>query len=804
MGKLAAPQAERPVHRAIKAAVPAAPSTRIPRSAGTVKLRPSQVPVPIGLSVIQESPVVPESAVQFCKAISAPGDELERDARSVADVVTKGGVLPSPTPGRAEQSHPCQAGGKQMPVQRASRRPGPDVSEHGLDQAMRAASAGGGTPLPSEVRGYFEPRFGHDFSRVRVHADEASAASAQAVGARAYTVGPDIVFGANEYSPDTADGRRLLAHELTHTVQQGAAPPVAGAARIAPSRAAPYVAREDDPSGGSAVGYVAVYLDTQAGGLGAAIDFHTANGTYRYRLEDIGDLEPGEFQVHAMVKGNDVQFTFDTATGQLFRFKYILEDKKPNPTTFFRHQSAVTFSVSADEPPQKQEPLAESAPGTEQLSPEEAMSKCASGDLADVMVFPYRGTRFGGAPLTVSRDGDDIVVKSYMYVKTNADFAEQTRTLPLEAFIGGVHIKPTDVVRVHTYEPHWYHLNITGDASGDIQDEFCVTGDGMLKIGEMSDKATLMNIGMTVIDAATLIVPVGKVGKIIGAPLLGGGRNVAIAGMLALREAAPTALAGIASQTSRVVIEEQVVGQLASRAVSETTSHMLIEFSEPLVSHAAQGAGDVVEHVAGAAIKRTITVTAVDSAGHQVVSTLTTPTGDKALDKEIDEAWSKTFDTSVSETPLTEGQGVVSLPPEVAAGFTREHVAAFHRILGKSFSNDEIKVLSDLWDAAVRPGDAASLTANNSRYLFDLQRNRFWTRVASDPQAKALFTDAGCQFSGGAPYYLLNGRRITITIDHIIERQTTPQLALTASNLQLSFSRENSVVLRLLNQLSPF
>jgi hypothetical protein len=696
-----------------------------------------------------------------------------------------------------------------MPVQRASHRPGPDVSEHGLDQAMRVASAGGGTPLPSEVRGYFEPRFGHDFSRVRVHADEASAASAQAVRARAYTVGPDIVFGANEYSPGTADGRRLLAHELTHTVQQGAAPPVAASARIAPSRTAPYVARqEDSASAGSTVGYVAVYLDTQAGGMGAAIDFHTAKGTYRYRLEDIGDLKPGEFRVHATVKGNDVQFTFDTATGQLFSFKYILEDKKPNPTTFFRHQSAVTFSVSADEPPQKQEPLAESAPGTQQLSPEEAMSKCASGDLADVMVFPYRGTRFGGAPLTVSRDGDDIVVKSYVYVKHNADFAAQTRTLPLEAFIGGVHIKPTDVVRVHTYEPHWYHLNITGDASGDIQDEFCVTGEGMLKIGEMSDKATWMNIGMTVIDAATLMVPVGKVGQVIGAPLLRGGRNVAVAGMLALREAAPTAFAGIASQTTRVVIEEQVVGQVASRAVSETTSHMLIEFSEhtaePLVSGAAHGAGDVAEHAAGAAVARTVTVTAVDSAGHQVVSTLTTPTGDKALDKEIDEAWAKTFDTSVSETPLTPGQGVVSLPPEVAAGFTSEHVVAFHRILGKSFSKDEIKVLSDLWDTAARPGDAASLTANNSRYLFDLQRNRFWTRVASDPQAKALFTDAGCQFSGGAPYYLLNGRRITITIDHIIERQTVPQLALTASNLQLSFSRENSVVLRLLNQLSPF
>lgn len=798
MSQRTAPQAGRPAHAAVTAAaVPAAPAARVLRPAGTAKLRPSQVPV------------TPQLAVQYCKTISSPGDELEREARTVASAVTAPGGPPSAGPGGAGQPCPCLADGKRAPVQFASRQPESDVSEHRLGQAVRAAGAGGGTSLPGDVRGYFEPRFGHDFSRVRVHADGASAAAAQAVRARAYTVGPDIVFGANEYSPGTADGKRLLAHELTHTVQQGAAPPAAAGGRIAPSRAAPHIARQEDPaSAGSAVGYVAVYLNSEAGGMAAAIDFHTAKGTYRYRLEDIGDLKPGEFQVRATVKGNDVEFKFDVASDQLFSFKYIIEDNKPNPTTFFRHQSAVTFSVSADEPPQKQEPLEKPDPAAAQLTPEEAMRKCASGDLPGVMVFPYRGTRFGGAPLTVSRDGDDIVVKSYVYVKGNSDFAAQTRTLPVDAFIGGVHIKPYDVVRVHTYEPHWYHLNITGDATGDIQEEFCVTGEGMLRIGEMSDKATWLNIGLTVVDAATLIVPVGKVGQIISAPVLRGGRVLAASAMLGLREAAPTAFAGIASQTSRVIIEEQVVDQVASRAVSQTTSHVLIEFSEhavePAVGGAAHGAADVGEHAAASAVARTVTVTAVDSAGRKVVSTLTAPTGDKALDKVIDEAWAQTFDTSVSNAPAAPGQGTVPVPPEIAAGFTQAHVAAFRRILGKSFSDTDIKVLSDLWDAAARPGDAGILNAGNSRYLFDLQRNRFWTRVANDAQAKALFTDAGCQFSGGAPYYLLNGRRITVTIDHIIERQTTPQLTLTAANLRLSFSRENSVVLRLINQMDPF
>jgi hypothetical protein len=146
----------------------------------------------------------------------------------------------------------------------------------------------------------------------------------------------------------------------------------------------------------------------------------------------------------------------------------------------------------------------------------------------------------------------------------------------------------------------------------------------------------------------------------------------------------------------------------------------------------------------------------------------------------------------------------VSVAPEVAAGFTQAQVQAFRRFVGRRFSDSDIGILQQLWDDAARAGDSAILNSSNSRYLFDLQRNRFWARVRATPAARALFEDAGCRFSGGAPYYMLNGRRITMTIDHVIERQTAPQLALTASNLRIAFSRENSVVLRLLNQLDPF
>ena len=74
-------------------------------------------------------------------------------------------------------------------------------------QAIR----GGGEPLPESVRTYFEPRFSHDFSRVRVHTDSKAAESARAVNARAFTVGQNMVFGAGEYMPETMEGKTLLA-----------------------------------------------------------------------------------------------------------------------------------------------------------------------------------------------------------------------------------------------------------------------------------------------------------------------------------------------------------------------------------------------------------------------------------------------------------------------------------------------------------------------------------------------------------------------------------------------------------------
>ncbi|MDB4950665.1 MAG: hypothetical protein JWM27_3314 [Gemmatimonadetes bacterium] len=105
-------------------------------------------------------------------------------------------------------------------VRRSAAGPAPAVAPPAVHDILRSP----GQALDAGTRAYMEPRFGHSFADVRVHADGAAADSARAVGARAYAVGSSVVFGSGRYAPGTPDGRRLIAHELAHVVQQSGAP----------------------------------------------------------------------------------------------------------------------------------------------------------------------------------------------------------------------------------------------------------------------------------------------------------------------------------------------------------------------------------------------------------------------------------------------------------------------------------------------------------------------------------------------------------------------------------------------------
>jgi outer membrane protein OmpA-like peptidoglycan-associated protein len=134
------------------------------------------------------------------------------------------------------------------------RRAADTVAPRQIPAVVRSVLGTRGQPLDSGARAFMEPRLRHDFSHVRVHANPQAAESASAVGARAYTVGNDLVFGAGQYAPHSDIGRHLLAHELTHVVQQakgGVGTDVESKANIAADRVSAGVPISDEVLEGS-------------------------------------------------------------------------------------------------------------------------------------------------------------------------------------------------------------------------------------------------------------------------------------------------------------------------------------------------------------------------------------------------------------------------------------------------------------------------------------------------------------------------------------------------------------------------
>ena len=148
--------------------------------------------------------------------IGAPDDKYEREADRVADRIMRQPLS------EKEEEETVQA--KAVPGQ-----------ETGSSIAIPDGFlAGGGRLLPPSTKHFLESRLGHDFSHVRIHDGAPAAEAAQSINARAFTLGRDVVFNKGEYSPDSERGKRLLAHELTHVMQQ------AGGGRL------PHIQRQEE------------------------------------------------------------------------------------------------------------------------------------------------------------------------------------------------------------------------------------------------------------------------------------------------------------------------------------------------------------------------------------------------------------------------------------------------------------------------------------------------------------------------------------------------------------------------------
>jgi hypothetical protein len=170
------------------------------------------------------------SAVPARLFIGHVDDSLEHEADRIADQVMRMPDRPVPvTVAPRQVSRTCAACAREeeaeTPLQ-PKPAPGSQAPTSDAPTSVHAALKRPGRMLDTSTRAFFEPRFGRDFSDVRIHTDVSAAASAREINALAYTVGSDIVFADRRYDPHTPTGDRLLAHELAHTVQQSNGTPI--------------------------------------------------------------------------------------------------------------------------------------------------------------------------------------------------------------------------------------------------------------------------------------------------------------------------------------------------------------------------------------------------------------------------------------------------------------------------------------------------------------------------------------------------------------------------------------------------
>jgi hypothetical protein len=184
--------------------------------------------------------------LQTSLVVGDPEDKHEQEADEVAETVMRMSDAPSPPPPDGDGN-----GNEGGSPQHTSAAPFEEIQASGGGVAPVTPEVetrindmrGTGTPLPDSERTFFESRFGTDFGGVRLHTGDAAAQTAQDLNARAYTVGSDIAFNAGEYQPGSERGRKLLAHELTHVVQQGGASELSGGGNGARRQ----VQRQDGP-----------------------------------------------------------------------------------------------------------------------------------------------------------------------------------------------------------------------------------------------------------------------------------------------------------------------------------------------------------------------------------------------------------------------------------------------------------------------------------------------------------------------------------------------------------------------------
>ena len=177
--------------------------------------------------------------IQTKLAVNPPGDAFEQEADRISQSVMR---MPEPRVSRAcacgGSCRGCRGQGDKDKRVQAKLVSGNDTGCAEAPPSVHEILRSAGRPLDGATRSFMEPRFGYDFSRVRVHSGSIAERSARDLNAHAFTVGNEIVFGPGRFAPETREGKSLLAHELTHVIQQTGRTPASGVVQRAPDKPA--------------------------------------------------------------------------------------------------------------------------------------------------------------------------------------------------------------------------------------------------------------------------------------------------------------------------------------------------------------------------------------------------------------------------------------------------------------------------------------------------------------------------------------------------------------------------------------
>lgn len=279
--------------------------------------------------------------IQTKLKVSQPGDEYEQEADRMAKQIMETPVLDSiplhvvRKNGRIDRKCSCQMDKneeeKDFSINRKILGIAHQVSPTEIPEQFSNIISNTGIQIDSNTRGFMESKFGYDFSNVRIHTDDTAAKSAYSINALSYTAGTNIVFGKGQYQPNSLEGKKLLAHELVHVIQQSTSK---GRESIEIQKKE--LLKKNEPQVNRVVLSCADNI----------IIFETPANNYSYKLDKC-DLTEGEYNADVTIEGGIVKFNLGSVDkGTRFHFNFTIQPGQENPARLFKGQKKVTIKAT--------------------------------------------------------------------------------------------------------------------------------------------------------------------------------------------------------------------------------------------------------------------------------------------------------------------------------------------------------------------------------------------------------------------------------------------------------------------------